>query len=159
MDWNTIYNAVSPYLGTTTITAGIIAVLTVIIKAISFLKQARAALASTESEAVKAFKKAIPESLYVQVETLTKKELGAITEHIKELVDENFLAQIKANTELTQAVAKALMSLKAMPDSTKEELGKLLELKPTDTAEAMKVELLPSEPEEKNEKQTAYPVI
>ena len=93
------------------------------------------------------------------METLTKKELGAITEHIKELVDEKFLAQIKANTELTQAVAKALMSLKAMPDSTKEELGKLLELKPTDTAEAMKVELLPSEPEEKNEKQTAYPVI
>ena len=159
MDWNTIYEAVSPYLGTTTIAAGLIAVLTVILKTVSFLKQAKATLSGTESEAVKAFKKAIPESLYLQVEALTKKELGAITEHIKEIVDEKFLAQIKANTELTQAVAKALMSLKAMPDSTKEEIGKLLDIKPTDTKEQIKVELLPIAEEKKTEKQTAYPVL
>ena len=52
--------------------------LTVILKTVSFLKQAKATLSGTESEAVKAFKKAIPESLYLQVEALTKKELGAI---------------------------------------------------------------------------------
>lgn len=158
MDWNAIYEAVSPYLGTTTIAAGIIAVLTLICKFVSFMKQAKAALSSTESEAIKAFKKAIPESLYLQVETLTKKELTAIVEEIKTLVDEKFLAQIKANTELTQAVAKALMSLKAMPDSTKEEIGKLLDIKPKDTKEAMKVELLPVE-EETKEKTAAYPLM
>lgn len=158
MDWNTIYEAIAPYLGTTTIAAGLIAVLTVILKAVAFLKQAKATLSSTESEAVKAFKKAIPENLYLQIETITKKELGAITEHFKEIIDEKFLAQIKANTELTQAVAKALMSLKAMPDSTKEEIGKLLDIKPTDTVQALKVELLPAE-EVKETKTTAYPVL
>lgn len=158
MDWNTIYEAVSPYLGTTTITAGIVAVLTFIFKFRSLMKQAKAALSSTTIAAEKALKKAIPKNLYLQVETLTKKELAVIVEEIKTLVDEKFLAQIKANTELTQAVAKALMSLKAMPDSTKEEIGKLLDIKPTDTKEAMKVELLPVE-EETKEKTAAYPLI
>lgn len=158
MDWNTIYEAVSPYLGTIMIAAEIIAVLTLIFKFVSFIKQAKAALLSTEREAIKVVKKAIPESLYLKVESLTKKELGEITEHFKELIDEKFLAQIKANTELTQAVAKALMSLKAMPDSTKAEIGKLLDIKPTDTKEAMKVELLPVE-EETKEKTAAYPLI
>lgn len=123
------------------------------------MKQAKAALSNTESEAVKAFKKAIPETMYLQIEALTKQELGAITEHFKQMIDEKFLSQIKANTELTQAVAKALMSLKALPDSTKEEIGKLLNVKPSDTVQAMKVELLPIAEEKKTEKQTAYPVL
>ena len=45
-----------------------------------------------------------------------------------------------------------------MPDSTKAEIGKLLDIKPTDTKEAMKVELLPVE-EETKEKTAAYPLI
>lgn len=157
MDWDTIYEAIAPYLGTTTIATGLIAVFAAIIKFVSFMKQAKAALSNTESEAVKAFKKAIPETMYLQIEALTKQELGAITEHFKQMIDEKFLSQIKANTELTQAVAKALMSLKALPDSTKEEIGKLLNVKPSDTVQAMKVELLPIE--EDKEKTTAYPVI
>lgn len=83
MDWNTIYEAVSPYLGTTTITAGIVAVLTFIFKFRSLMKQAKAALSSTTIAAEKALKKAIPKNLYLQVETLTKKELAVIVEEIK----------------------------------------------------------------------------
>lgn len=158
MDWNTIYEAIAPYLGTTTIATGLITIFAVIIRFISFMKQAKQALSSTESEAIKAFKKAIPESLYLQVETLTKKELAAIVEQIKALVDEKFLAQIKANTELTQAIAKALLSQKAIPDSAKKELAELLEIQPKNTVDTMKVELLPIATE-KEVNTTAYPVI
>ena len=57
----------------------------------------------------------------------------------------------------SQAMAKALMSMKSIPDSAKEEIGKMLELPVTDTAKAMKVELI--KPTKKEEKTTEYPVM
>ena len=158
MDFNTIYETVAPYLGTTTIAGLIIFVITVAVKLKQLFQRSGVSLKNLETEVATAFKKALPDKLYIEVEALTKKELGAITEHIKEVVDEKFLAQIKANTELTQAIAKALLSQKAIPDSAKEEIAALLEVEPTDTTQALKVELIKTEEKEKKETK-AYPVM
>jgi len=145
MDFNAIYEAAKPYIGTGAIASAIVTVIAFAIKVIGVIKELRASLVSTESEAIKAFKKAIPESLYVSVESLTKAELAKIKEEIAKLVDEKFLKQIKANTELTQAIAVALFSMKAIPDSAKEKITGLLKLKEPKTTESLKVELLPTD--------------
>ena len=147
MDFNAIYEVVKPYLGTGAIASGIITVIALAIKVIGVIKELRTSFSDTESEAIKAFKKAIPESLYVSVESLTKAELAKIKDEIAKLVDEKFLKQIKANTELTESIAAALLTMKAIPDSAKEKIAELLELKEPKTTESLKVELLPTEPE------------
>ena len=96
----------------------------------------------TENEALKAFKQAIPKELYVNIESLAKQEFEKIVTEIKAIVDEKFLSQIKANTELMEAMAQALCSMKSIPDSHKKAISKLLEIKP-ETTESLKVELLP----------------
>lgn len=145
MDFNAIYEVVKPYLGTGAIASGIITVIVMALKAVKVIKEVKASFISTESEAIKAFKKAIPESLYISVESLTKAELAKIKEETVKLIDERFLKQIKANTELTEAIAAALVSMKAIPDSAKEKITGLLELKEPKTTESLKVELLPTD--------------
>lgn len=147
MDFNAIYEAAKPYLGTGAIASAIVTIIAFAIKVIGVIKELRTSLASTESEAIKAFKKAIPESLYVSVESLTKAELAKIKDEIAKIVDEKFLKQIKENTELTQAIAAAILSMKAIPDSAKEKITEILELKEPKTTESLKLELLPTEPE------------
>lgn len=145
MDFNTIYEVIKPYLGTGAIASGVVAILFFALKVLGVVKEIKTTFTSTENEALNAFKKAIPKELYLSVETITKTELAKITEGIKQVVDQKFLSQIKANTELTQAIASALITMKAIPDSSKKEIAKLLELKEVETTESLKVELLPVE--------------
>ena len=145
MDFNAIYEAIAPYLGTGTIASGIIAIISLALYAVKKIKEIKEAFSSTESEMLKAFKKAIPESLYVSIESLAQKELSKINDEIKLIVDEKFLSQIKANTELVNAMAKALVSMKAVPDSIKNEISEKLlsDNKAITTTESLKVDLLP----------------
>lgn len=142
MDWNTIYEVIKPYLGTGAIASGVITILFFAFKVLNVIKEMKGAFSSTENEMLKAFKNAMPKELYVSLETLTKTELAKIVQQIKQMVDERFTSQIKANTELTQAIASALITMKAIPDSSKKEIAKLLEIKEVNTTESLKVELI-----------------
>ena len=143
MDFNAVYSQIMPYIGTGTIATIIIAVLAIIIKAKGALNDIRSAFKTTENEALKAFKNALPKELSISLEALAKTELAKITESINQVVNNKFLSQIKANTELMQAVASALITMKAIPDSAKKDIAKLLELKEVNTTESLKIELLP----------------
>ena len=145
MDFNTIYEVIKPYLGTGAIASGILAIFVFALKVLGVVKEIKTTFTSTENEAINAFKKAIPKELYLSIETITKTELAKIIEGIKQVVDQKFLSQIKANTELTQAIASALITMKAIPDSSKKEIAKLLEIKDVETTESLIVELLPIE--------------
>lgn len=144
MDFNSIYEAVKPYLGTGAIAGAIVTILALATKVLGFIKEAKGVFQSTQNEAVNAFKKALPKELYISVETLVKGELEKITTKIVSAVDDKILAQIKANTELMQAIASALVSMRTIPDSSKLEIAKLLELKEVKTTESLKVELIPT---------------
>ena len=145
MDFNAFYEGIKNYLDIGTIATVIVSILSIVAYVTKSVKNIKDSFASTENEALKAFKAAIPKELYVSIESIAKKELSKITDEIKDIVNEKFLAQIKENTELTQAIAKALITIKSIPDSYKEDIAKLLEIKDAKTTGSLKVELLPEE--------------
>jgi hypothetical protein len=156
MDFNTIYELVAPYLGTTGIAGIIITILMVVIKCRSVMKKSEKAINdfildiksrwnNTENEALKAFKSALPKDLFINIETLAKSELSAIKEDIWNAIDEKWLGQITKNTELTQAIATALLDNKTITDSDKVAIAGLLNKSDANTTKSLKVELLPIE--------------
>ena len=149
MDFNAIYQAIVPYLGTGAIATTIVTILALAFKVLKITKEAKSTFSNTHAESIAAFKKAIPESLYVSLESITKSELSKIITKIEEAVENKFLSQIKANTELTQAIASALVSLKAIPDSAKVKIAELLDIPEVETTESLKIDLLPVEETEK----------
>ena len=142
MDFNTIYEAVKPYLGTGAIAGAIVTILGLVVKVLGFIKESKSLFESTQNEAINAFKKALPKELYISIETLAKTELNKITESIVSIVNDKVLGQIKANTELTQAIASALVTMRNIPESAKVKKAELLEIKEVETTESLKVELL-----------------
>lgn len=155
MDFNTIYEAVKPYLGTGAIAGAIVTILGLVVKVLGFIKESKSLFESTQNEAINAFKKALPKELYISIETLAKTELNKITESIVSIVNDKVLGQIKANTELTQAIASALVTMRNIPDSAKVKIAELLEIKEVETTESLKVELLSiDEKAEKKEDKT-----
>ena len=157
MDFNTIYAQVAPYVGTAGIAGLIVTVITVLVRLKQLFTKSGLSLKELENNVTNAFKQALPENLYIEIEAITENKLQSIVENIKTVVDEEL--QIKKIIELMQAMAKALMSMKSIPDSAKEEIGKMLELPVTDTAKAMKVELIKPTITKKEEKTTEYPVM
>ena len=165
MDFNTIYEVVAPYLGTTGIAGVIVAIITVLVKARGIIKKAqkeingfisdmRTSWNETENEALKAFKQALPKDLFVSIESLAKTELSAIKEEIWNAVNEKWIGQITKNTELVEAIATALIGNKTIPDSDKQYLAKLIN-KEAQTTSALKVEFLPVvEESQKEQKET-----
>ena len=162
MDFNTIYNAVAPYVGTSGIGMLIIGILYVFIKYRStiakaekeinnFLANAKKSWANTENEALIAFKKALPHDFSINIEALAKTELGKIKDYLNNSINENWLNQITANNELTKAMATALLSMKSIPDSDKMAIAELLSVPNAKTTESLKIECLKVE-EEKVEK-------
>lgn len=152
MDFNTIYQVVEPYIGTGAVASGVVVVILIALKAISVITEIKTTFTSTENELLKAFKKALPESLYINIEALAKQELAKIKEEIVLIVDEKFLKQIKENTVLIQAIASALVSMRAIPDSAKEKITEVLEIEKPQTTESLKVDLIPIESETETQK-------
>lgn len=144
MDFNAIFETISPYLGTGGIATAVIGILAIVVKLGGLIKTAKKTFSSTHNEAVEAFKQALPKELYISLETIAKEELAKIKTEFTNAVEEKFINQIKANTELVQEIAKALCTLKAIPDSVKLEIAKLLDIEKPDTTESLKVELLPT---------------
>lgn len=165
MDFNTIYEVVAPYLGTTGIAGVIVAIITVLVKARGIIKKAqkeingfisdmRTSWNETENEALKAFKQALPKDLFVSIESLAKTELTAIKDEIWNAVNEKWIGQITKNTALVEAIATALIGNKTIPDSDKKYIADLIN-KEAQTTSALKVELLPVvEESQKEQKET-----
>ena len=147
MDFNSIYEAIVPYLGTGAIAGAIITILGLAIKVLGFIKEAKGLFENTQNEAINAFKKALPKELYISVETLVKGELEKITTQIVGAVNDNWLKQIKDNTQLVQAIASALVTMRNIPDSSKLKIAELLDIKEVETTESLKVDLIPVEEE------------
>lgn len=146
MDFNSIVETISPYLNLGTIATAIVSILVFIFKIKKEVKALKGNYLSFDNELLKAFKKAIPESVYVNIETLAKSELAKITENINKVINEKVLNQIKTNTELVKEIAKALCTMKAIPDTTKKEIANLLEIQDVETTAGLKVDLIPTEP-------------
>lgn len=152
MDFNTIYNTIAPYVGSGAIATAIIAVVAIIIKVASAIKHIKKEFTTTESEALKAFKQAIPEKLYINIEGLVSSKMTELKEDFSAFFQEDFLEQIHANTELVKAIAEALVAMRALPDSQKSKISALLQIEMPKTTESLKVDLLPVErAEEKHE--------
>lgn len=156
MDFNAIYNAISPYLGTSTIAAGIIAVIAIIIKVAVTIKKIKAEFSTTESEALKLFKKALPEKLYINIEGLVTSKLAELKDEFSAFFKTEFLDQIKANTELVKAIAEALVTMRALPDSQKSKISALLQIEMPKTTESLKVDLLPVDSAEEKHEPAIY---
>ena len=153
MDFNTIYETVAPYLGTSGIGMLIIGILYVFIKYRGVIKNAEVELNSflanikkswenTENEALNAFKKALPQDFSINIEALARKELEKVKDYLNTSINNNWLNQVTANNELTRAMANALLSMKSIPDSDKKEIGKLLSLPEVKTTESLVIECL-----------------
>ena len=95
-------------------------------------------------------KKVIPNTMYVRVEGVAKKEFAKMKTELLSVVEDKWVNQITENTELMKAIALALSSMKAVPDSSKKVLASYLEIKPK-TTEALVIDLIPQE-EAKEEK-------
>lgn len=162
MDFNTLYETVSPYLGTTGVAGIIVALLYVFIKFNGVIKKANAkvndfieslskSFNETENEALKAFKSALPKDLFINIESIAKTELSAIKDEIWNAVNEKWIGQITKNTALMEAIATALIDNKTIPDSDKKAIAELIN-KEAQTTAGLKVDLLPVEEEKTTEK-------
>lgn len=145
MDFNAIYEAIAPYFGTGAIATAIVTIISLAVKVANVIKDIRKESKSTHSEAIEAFKQAIPKELYVSIESLAKTEFESIKNELLKEFTENFIEPIRQNTELCQAIAKALMVNKTIPDSLKVQIADLLNEEKPNTVESLKVELIPDE--------------
>ena len=158
IDFNTIYNAVSPYFGTGAIATFLVTAIALVIAVIkklkevskivdAFLAKLKDGFEKTENEALKAFKNALPPDFAVNIEHLTRAEIASVKEYFISAINENWLKQITANNDLMKAVANALISLKSIPDSSKKEIAEILKLNSVETTDKLKVSLTPQKEE------------
>jgi hypothetical protein len=143
MDFNTLYEIVAPYLGSTGMATTVVLAITLFFKLSSSIKNFADSFKSTNKLIEDGIKKVIPETMYVKIEGVAKEEFAKMKAELTKEVDTKWLNQIKQNTELMQAMALAMCSMKAIPDSQKELLAKFLEIKP-ETTEALIVDLMPT---------------
>lgn len=149
MDFNAIYDAVAPYLGTSGMAIAIITILSGLFKILSLSKQVKGLFKNVHAESLEVLKKAFPEEIIVSMQPIVKNEIEKVKLEILDAVNTNWLNQITANSELLQAIASALATQKTLPDSEKEKIAKLLKLDNIETTQSLKVELVQMPTEEK----------
>jgi hypothetical protein len=153
-DFNTIYAAVTPYLGTSGIALVIIGLLYVFVKYRStikkfekeikdFVAKIKCDFENTESEALKVFKQALPSDFAINIETLTRQEIASIKEYFITAINENWLKQITNNNELMLAMAHALLSIKSISDTDKKAIAEIINATNVETTDKLKIDLLP----------------
>lgn len=151
MDFNSIYQAVAPYLGTGVISTALVGVIGLFCKGIKAFKEMRSTFKDTNAEAIERFKKALPSEMTVSLEAITKQEFSKIRAEIAADIKEQFIEPIKANTELCRAMAEALAVSKLTPDAYKEKIKEMLDLPEVETTNSLKVELNTDEKQESTE--------
>lgn len=132
MDFGAIWATVAPYLNVTTIATCIGVVVGIAVKVRTMVKDIKA-----NADMTKLFQKALPSELVVSVQKLTKTELETLTAEIRSV----FVRAIDQNTALVKELAKAMCSLKSVPDSIKHEISGYLSDYQPDTTEAIKLEM------------------
>lgn len=151
MDFNSIYQAVAPYLGTGVIGTALVGLISIFCKGIKAFKEMKSTFKDTNAEAIDRFRKALPSELTVSLETITKQEFSKIRAEIAADIKEQFIEPIKANTELCRAMAEALAVSKLTPDAYKEKIKEMLDLPEVETTNSLKVELNTEEKETNGE--------
>lgn len=141
MDFNSIYQAVAPYLGTGVISTALVGLIGISRKGIKAFKEMKSTFKDTNAEAIDRFRKALPSELTVSLETITKQEFSKIRAEIAADIKEQFIEPIKANTDLCRAMAEALAVSKLTPDAYKEKIKEMLDLPEVETTNSLKVEL------------------
>ena len=141
MDFNSIYQAVAPYLGTGVIGTALVGLIGIFCKGIKAFKEMKSTFKDTNAEAIDRFRKALPSELTVSLETITKQEFSKIRAEIAADIKEQFIEPIKSNTELCRAMAEALAVSKLTPDAYKEKIKEMLDLPEVETTNSLKVEL------------------
>lgn len=141
MDFSAIYQAVQPYFTTGAIGTVLVGFIGLFCKGIKAFKEMKNTFKDTNAEAINRLQKALPSSLTVSLESITKTELAKLKSEITESIKNEFVEPIKANTELMQVMAEALAQSKLTPDEYKERIAKLLELDTVETTNSLKVEL------------------
>nr|DAL76783.1 MAG TPA: hypothetical protein [Caudoviricetes sp.] len=141
MDFNSIYQAVAPYLGTGVISTALVGLIGIFCKGIKAFKEMKSTFKDTNAEAIDRFRKALPSELTVSLETITKQEFSKIRAEIAADIKEQFIEPIKANTDLCRAMAEALAVSKLTPDAYKEKIKEMLDLPEVETTNSLKVEL------------------
>lgn len=155
MDFNSIYQAVAPYLGTGVISTALVGLIGIFCKGIKAFKEMKSTFKDTNAEAIDRFKKALPSELTVSLEAITKQEFSKIRAEIAADIKEQFIEPIKANTELCRAMAEALAVSKLTPDAYKEKIKEMLDLPEVETTNSLKVELNTDEKQESTEEKKA----
>ena len=153
MDFNSIYQAVAPYLGTGVIGTALVGLISIFCKGIKAFKEMKSTFKDTNAEAIERFRKALPSELTVSLETITKQEFSKIRAEIAGDIKEQFIEPIKANTELCRAMAEALAVSKLTPDAYKEKIKEMLDLPEVETTNSLKVELNTEENKQNEETQ------
>lgn len=151
MDFNSIYQAVAPYLGTGVIGTALVGLIGIFCKGIKAFKEMKSTFNDTNAEAIDRFRKALPSELTVSLETITKQEFSKIRAEIAADIKEQFIEPIKANTDLCRAMAEALAVSKLTPDAYKEKIKEMLDLPEVETTNSLKVELNTEEKETNGE--------
>ena len=153
MDFNSIYQAVAPYLGTGVIGTALVGLIGIFCKGIKAFKEMKSTFKDTNAEAIDRFRKALPSELTVSLETITKQEFSKIRAEIAADIKEQFIEPIKSNTELCRAMAEALAVSKLTPDAYKEKIKEMLDLPEVETTNSLKVELNTEENKQNEETQ------
>lgn len=153
MDFNSIYQAVAPYLGTGVIGTALVGLIGIFCKGIKAFKEMKSTFKDTNAEAIDRFRKALPNELTVSLETITKQEFSKIRAEIAADIKEQFIEPIKSNTELCRAMAEALAVSKLTPDAYKEKIKEMLDLPEVETTNSLKVELNTEENKQNEETQ------
>lgn len=142
MEFNEIWNTVAPYIGSGAFLSAVGVVIGIVVKILHVIRDIK-----NSADIQNLFKQALPKDLTVSVTALTKNEIDKLTAEIREI----FIAAIKENTVLVSDVAKAVASLRSVPDIYKQEIAKHCEGIQTNTVESIKLEMSPELVEVKKE--------
>lgn len=142
MEFNEIWNTISPYVGSGSFVAAVGVVIGIVVKILHVIRDIK-----NSADIQNLFKQALPKDLTVSVTALTKNEIDKLTAEIKG----EFIAAIKENTVLVADVAKAVASLRSVPETYKENISKHCEGIQTNTVESIKLEMSPELVEVKKE--------
>jgi len=126
MDFTQIWASISPYVSAGAIGTVITATIGIVVKVVAAVKNAKTQLVETKAMAIELFKTALPKDLTISIQKLAKNELESLTSQVTQIINEQIIEPVRANTELTQALAKAVASLRSVPENLRTEIAALV---------------------------------
>jgi len=142
MDFTQIWASISPYVSAGAIGTVVTATIGIVVKVVEAVKSAKTQLVETKALAIDLFKTALPKDLTISIEKLAKTQLQSLTTEVTQIINEQIIEPVRANTELTQALAKAIASLRSVPENLRTEIATLVnDTALVTTTESVKLEL------------------